>query len=139
MLEQKQRARERRKAGGGWDSTSVNVLEGTPATEFVGYTALETEAKVIAIIVDGEKVDSVSEGDAVIVLDKTAFYGESGGQVGDEGVILCDKGEIKVVTTTKRESSRLIPVNRGEASKRSKYFSIRPPSVGFPTYILLTV
>ena len=47
MLEQKQRARERRKAGGGWDSTSVNVLEGTPATEFVGYTALETEAKVI--------------------------------------------------------------------------------------------
>ncbi len=103
MLEQKQRARERRKAGGGWDSTSVNVLEGTPATEFVGYTALETEAKVIAIIVDGEKADSVSEGDAVIVLDKTAFYGESGGQVGDEGVIIGDKGEIKVVTTTKRE------------------------------------
>ncbi|MBR5460436.1 MAG: alanine--tRNA ligase [Clostridia bacterium] len=103
MLEQKQRARERRKAGGGWDSTSVNVLEGTPATEFVGYTALETEAKVIAIIVDGEKVESVSEGDAVIVLDKTAFYGESGGQVGDEGVIVTDKGDIKVVTTTKRE------------------------------------
>ena len=103
MLEQKKRAREGRKSGGGWDSTSSNILDGTPATEFVGYTETECEAKVIAIVVNGEKVDSASEGDATVVLDKTAFYGESGGQVGDEGVIVVNGREINVITTSKKE------------------------------------
>jgi len=103
MLEQKKRAREGRKAGGGWDSTSSNILDGTPATEFVGYTQPECESKVIAIVVNGEKVDSASEGDATVVLDKTAFYGESGGQVGDEGVIVVNGREINVIATGKKE------------------------------------
>ncbi len=103
MLEQKKRAREGRKAGGGWDSTSSNILDGTPVTEFVGYTESECEAKVLAIVVNGEKVDVASEGDVTLVLDKTAFYGESGGQVGDEGVITVNGREINVITTSKKE------------------------------------
>jgi len=103
MREQKERARAARRAGGGWDSTTENVLEGTPATEFTGYTTLESDAEVIAIIVDGAKVESVSEGDATLVLDRTSFYGESGGQVGDEGVIVTANGSVNVVATTKRE------------------------------------
>ncbi len=87
MAEQKTRARENRKAGGGWDNTKASLLQGIEKTEFVGYTMSECEGKVIAIIANGESVDSTSEGEALIVLDKTVFYGEGGGQVGDTGTL----------------------------------------------------
>ncbi len=103
MLEQKQRARAARRTGGGWDSTSANVLDGVEPTVFRGYTESECDGKVVAIVVSSQRVESVSEGDAVIVLDCTTFYGESGGQVGDDGVILTDNGSINVVTTLKRD------------------------------------
>ena len=57
------------------------------ATEFVGYESLETEAKLLSIILDGESVPAVSEGECTLIFDKTPFYGEGGGQVGDTGVI----------------------------------------------------
>ncbi|MCL2004978.1 MAG: alanine--tRNA ligase [Planctomycetaceae bacterium] len=57
-------------------------------TEFVGYDATECEAKIIAIVADGKLVDSVPKGQTVkIVLDRTSFYGEKGGQVGDKGCL----------------------------------------------------
>ncbi len=87
MAEQKKRARENRKAGGGWDDTQSSLITDIAKTEFVGYTDSACEGKVLAIIVDGQLVDEVSEGDAVIVTDKTVFYGEGGGQVGDTGTI----------------------------------------------------
>ena len=55
------------------------------ATEFLGYDEDEADAKVIAIVQNGESVDRALEGDVYVVLDRTPFYGESGGQVGDKG------------------------------------------------------
>ena len=87
MKEQRDRARAARGNIGGWDSSDKEMLAGIAATEFTGYTETETEAKVVAIIADGMLVNEVSEGEFTLILDKTPFYGEGGGQVGDTGVI----------------------------------------------------
>ncbi len=87
MKEQRDRARAARGNVGGWDSSDKEMLAGISATEFTGYTETEIEAKVVAIIADGMLVDEISEGEFTLILDKTPFYGEGGGQVGDTGVI----------------------------------------------------
>jgi altronate dehydratase/Ser-tRNA(Ala) deacylase AlaX len=82
MEEQRRRARE--SSGFGADYNAMIRVDG--ASEFQGYDHLELNGKVTALFVDGKAVDSISAGqEAVIVLDKTAFYAESGGQVGDKG------------------------------------------------------
>lgn len=87
MNNQKKRARDARGDTGSWKGESKSMLESIPATDFVGYTANSGESKIIAILVDGEIVQSVNEGCCTIILDSTVFYGESGGQVGDIGII----------------------------------------------------
>ena len=83
-------------------------------TEFVGYHTEAASGKVIALIKNGELVESASEGVVEIITDKTPFYGESGGQVGDTGVIVAPKGAFEVrVIDTKRPLPDLI-VHRGE-------------------------
>ena len=101
MLQQKQRAREARANIGGWDESSKSLLSDLPKTEFVGYTSYRTEAKVIAILTENGNVDSVNEGDCSIVLDRTAFYGEGGGQIGDTGTIY-KEGFMATVYDTKK-------------------------------------
>lgn len=87
MKVQKQTAREKKKLGGGWDNAKNSALDAFK-TEFVGYSALKTEAKILAIVKDGETVELCREGDEVgIIIDKTPFYAEMGGQVGDCGSI----------------------------------------------------
>ncbi len=88
MTEQKQRARDARKAADGesWKSGEIS-FDGIAATEFLGYTDDICEATVLSIVVDGEQVESAEDTDAIIVLDRTVLYAESGGQVGDMGVI----------------------------------------------------
>ncbi|MBP5618060.1 MAG: alanine--tRNA ligase [Clostridia bacterium] len=77
-------------------------LSGLPATAFVGYEALTAEAKVVALLADGESVDSIGEGqEAVVVLDTTPCYAESGGQVGDTGFIRAASGTFRVSDTRK--------------------------------------
>ena len=103
MEEQRKRAREGRKASDGesWKSDGIS-FEGVEKTEFTGYTENETEAKVVAIAIDGELVDMAGESSrAIVVLDKTCFYGEGGGQVGDSGVITSSNATLKVSATTK--------------------------------------
>ena len=103
MEEQRNRARTARKASDGesWKSDGIS-FEGVADTCFVGYTENTATAKVVAIALDGEFTDMVSEGQkAVIVLDKTPFYGEGGGQVGDSGVIKSATCNIKVTNTAK--------------------------------------
>ena len=90
MLAQKKRARDARANIGGWDESSKSLLSDLPKTEFTGYGEFKSEGKVIAIITDEGSVQSVSEGDCTIVLDRTPFYGEGGGQVGDTGTIYSD-------------------------------------------------
>jgi alanyl-tRNA synthetase len=71
-------------------------------TLFIGYDTLESEAVIKAILKDGKVVTEASEGDEVeLFLDKTPFYGESGGQVGDTGIIYNDNADAEVVNTKK--------------------------------------
>ncbi len=90
MQAQKIRAREARANVGGWDESSKSLLTGLAKTEFTGYSEFKSSAKVIAIVNEEGSVDSVSEGDCTVVLDRTPFYGEGGGQVGDTGTIYSD-------------------------------------------------
>ncbi len=90
MHQQKVRAREARANIGGWDESSKSLLSDLPKTEFTGYTDFKSEAKVIAILSEEGSVDTISEGECTIVLDRTPFYGEGGGQVGDTGTIYSD-------------------------------------------------
>ena len=101
MDEQKQRARAARGNISGWSDSSKSLLENLPATEFLGYTNVTCNGKVLSIFVDNEAVDSVSEGECTIVTDKTTFYGEGGGQVGDTGVITLSDTTLTVLDTKK--------------------------------------
>ena len=103
MKAQKERARAARGNIGGWDSTSKEIFAGIGATEFVGYAQTSAEAKVVAIIVDGMLVNEVSEGEFTLILDKTPFYGEGGGQVGDAGRVENDNAGAAVLDTKKMD------------------------------------
>ncbi len=71
-------------------------------TEFIGYETLESESTVKAILKDGKAVTVASAGDEVeLFLDKTPFYGESGGQIGDTGIIYSEGIEAEVISTKK--------------------------------------
>ncbi|MBQ7108075.1 MAG: alanine--tRNA ligase [Clostridia bacterium] len=89
MQEQKDRARNARKESdtNAWKGDDA-LFEGIEATKFTGYSELRATSNVTAIVVDGELVSSATEGQkATVVLDTTPFYAESGGQVGDQGII----------------------------------------------------
>ena len=103
MEEQKQRARAARGNISGWSDSSKSLLENLPATEFVGYSESTAEAKVLAIITDEESVSELSEGECSVILDRTPFYGESGGQVGDTGVIESEGATLTVTDTKKKD------------------------------------
>ncbi|MBE6766226.1 MAG: alanine--tRNA ligase [Ruminococcaceae bacterium] len=106
MDEQRSRSRNARKASDGesWKSDGI-AFDDVAATEFLGYTADTCEATVLAIVADGEKAELMGEGQSgVIVLDKTVFYGEGGGQVGDTGVITSGNASFAVKNTEKNGS-----------------------------------
>ena len=102
MEEQKQRARADRasKVKTSWGGDAA-VPKGLAKTAFTGYTETEGEAKILAILADGKAVDTLEAGtDGVLILDRTPFYAESGGQVGDTGEITGD-GTFSVGDTQK--------------------------------------
>lgn len=103
MENQRQMARSSRKSADAesWKSDGIS-FDNIPATEFVGYTEKKCGARVLDIVADGEQTSYAAEGvKAIIVLDKTAFYAESGGQVGDTGVIYTDNAVFRVTDTKK--------------------------------------
>lgn len=103
MQNQKKRAREARANISGWSDSSKTLLADLPKTEFTGYTDYRSSAKILAILTDEESVSSVSEGDCSLILDRTPFYGEGGGQVGDTGTIYADGKMINVYDTKKTD------------------------------------
>ena len=121
VLEQRMRAKadHAAKAGSSWADGSIRV--DAPATVFTGYTSFaEDDAKVLAIYKDGAEVESASEGeDVVIVLDKTPFYAESGGQVGDTGTISGASSNAEVQDTIKSEGHflHIASITEGTVSK----------------------
>ncbi|MBE6812589.1 MAG: alanine--tRNA ligase [Ruminococcaceae bacterium] len=103
VKKQRETARAARKDAGAdaWKNAGV-ALNDIPATVFTGYTATEDDSKVLGIVMNGERAEvAEADSEAVLVLDKTAFYAESGGQVGDTGVITGDGFVFNVTNTTK--------------------------------------
>ena len=104
MKLQKERARAARANLSGWSSASKTFLASLPKTEFTGYGEFETDgAKVLAIFDGDENLESVNEGEFTVILDKTPFYAESGGQVGDTGVLTSENAVVSVVDTKKTD------------------------------------
>ena len=101
MKSQKERARQARANISGWSNATGSLLSDMPKTSFEGYTEAACEAKIIGIIADDMSVNEISEGECSVILDTTPFYGESGGQVGDSGLITKD-GAVLTVTDTKK-------------------------------------
>ena len=104
MNEQKNRSREGRNVGeeAAWSEDVYMQIGKTITSLFVGYENESAEGKVIAIVKDNAITDTLSDGEnGVVILDKTAIYGESGGQKGDMGVITAD-GVKMVVTDAKK-------------------------------------
>ena len=106
VLKQRETARASRKNAGAdaW-AGDADVLEGLEKTAFAGYTKLSTETAVTALVKDGARAESAEAGDEIVLtLAETPFYAESGGQIGDSGVIRTDSCTIRVLDTTKNAS-----------------------------------
>lgn len=100
--------RERARASGTFSVDYNDKLDLEGETQFNGYEALEDASKVIALFKEGEAVNQLSAGESgVVVLENTAFYAESGGQVGDTGVLRWDRGQFDVSNCTKESKNHL--------------------------------
>ncbi|MET0249291.1 MAG: alanine--tRNA ligase, partial [Sphingobium sp.] len=110
MAEQKAAARAAWKGSGEKASDEIwyDIAEEVGNTEFIGYTGTQGEGEVHAIVKDGARVESASLGDTVIlVTNQTPFYGESGGQMGDAGIITTQAGLRAKVEDTAKPLGRL--------------------------------
>lgn len=111
MEAQRERSRSARDTGDfeAWESTDNEIIKELGQTEFLGYTNFKSEAKIVRIFRDGQDVASLQAGEkGIIVLDRSPFYGESGGQVGDTGVIKSKYSYGEVKDTQKNKNSAIL-------------------------------
>ncbi len=102
MKIQRDAARSSRKDSSSWDSDETGRIIKNYSTEFIGYGSLECESVISAVIAGGDECRVLSEGDeGMIITEKTVFYGEGGGQVGDTGIIETDMGKAEVTDVKK--------------------------------------
>lgn len=110
MAEQKRAARAAWKGSGekASDDLWYDLAEEAGATEFIGYSAEEGEGQVVAIVKDGARVDRAGAGEAVeVIVNQTPFYGESGGQVGDAGMLTTEGGVRGIVSDVQKHLGRI--------------------------------
>ncbi len=111
MEEQRNRARKARKNSGiqSWDEDIKVEIDKDLTTIFEGYERLSTSTKVTAIVSEGKSVDELEEGqEGIMLLEKTPFYAEGGGQEGDTGEIFNTDVKIKVLDTVKGEENQYL-------------------------------
>ncbi len=107
MQEQKERAREARKALGDLGWAGMDFGQEIPATDFVGYENTVTDGKVLAIVAEDESREEIAQGvEAVLVLDCTTMYAEMGGQVADHGTIEGPDGVFEVTDVQKNKGGK---------------------------------
>ncbi|MCQ2452826.1 MAG: alanine--tRNA ligase, partial [Oscillospiraceae bacterium] len=107
MQEQKERAREARKALGDLGWAGVEFGKEVPATEFVGYDVIQADSHVVAIVAEEELRDAIVAGtEAILVLDQTPFYAEMGGQVADRGNITSGDMVFEVTDVQKNKGGK---------------------------------
>lgn len=111
MEEQRQRARNARGESSymGSDENPINKIEASINTEFVGYSSGEVDSKILVLANDNDFVGELSKGEkGYIVTEKTPFYAEMGGQVGDKGTIKTASGEAYVYDTKKNVGGKTV-------------------------------
>lgn len=103
MKKQKERARSSWKGSGEEAVSEIyhELAKSLKPVTFVGYEKLEAEGKILALIAGGKRVKEMADGEVELVADVTPFYAESGGQVGDQGVIAAASGKLEVSDTRK--------------------------------------
>jgi len=95
--------RERARSAGKFSTDYVQKFDLSGKTEFTGYESTSSKGKILALILNGNLVDSASEGDkAAVILDRTSFYAESGGQVSDHGYLIADSVKFLVTDCQKQ-------------------------------------
>ncbi len=104
MQEQRKRSQE----SGVFQVDYNNVINVDGETEFLGYSEVQAQVTVRGLFLDGQSCECAEEGDEIVViLDRTPFYGESGGQVGDAGYLTTDSAKLEVRDTTKAQGHHL--------------------------------
>ncbi|MEI7884205.1 MAG: alanine--tRNA ligase [Clostridia bacterium] len=110
MAEQKNRSKEAHAQSKNLDNMTAlnNILAEFPATSFVGYTDFSTKCRLLALVQNNQLVQELSEGEAIAIFDKTPCYAESGGQVGDGGVVIGAFGKAEITDTQKLPDGKFI-------------------------------
>jgi alanyl-tRNA synthetase len=115
MTEQQERARRHHRGGDAAAKAEAYrvLLRGVDATEFIGYEAERSSGTILAIIREGENIERAGKDEQIeVFLDRTSFYAESGGQVGDSGFLRTPTGKVRIVDT--QHAMQGIHGHRGE-------------------------
>ncbi len=119
--------RERSQAASKFSAQYADTVLIDSKSEFTGYEFLEQAGKVVGLFKDGQAVTSLKENDeGIIVLDRTAFYAESGGQVGDKGLIIDNKGCYLEVFNVQKQRDAIfhyVKVGKGQVEKGMEFIT----------------